>query len=96
MLFSHFSSQDGSCNGLQHYAALGRDKAGAESVNLAPFDVPSDVYSDVVELVEKERQKDAQQGVEIAIVLDGFIKRKVSPVYENNLSVPVYYHGSCV
>ena len=28
--------QDGSCNGLQHYAALGRDQDGAESVNLAP------------------------------------------------------------
>jgi DNA-directed RNA polymerase len=43
--------QDGSCNGLQHYAALGRDQAGAESVNLFPFEKPSDVYSDVVELV---------------------------------------------
>lgn len=43
--------QDGSCNGLQHYAALGRDQAGAESVNLSPFTHPQDVYSDVVELV---------------------------------------------
>ena len=43
--------QDGSCNGLQHYAALGRDMAGAKSVNLYPFDTPSDVYQDVVELV---------------------------------------------
>ena len=40
--------QDGSCNGLQHYAALGRDKGGAEAVNLAPFDKPQDVYSDVL------------------------------------------------
>ena len=32
--------QDGSCNGLQHYAALGRDTEGAASVNLAPSDVP--------------------------------------------------------
>ena len=43
--------KDGSCNGLQHYAAIGRDQAGAESVNLHPFDVPKDVYSDVVDLV---------------------------------------------
>ncbi|KAM7249214.1 hypothetical protein ACFE04_019802 [Oxalis oulophora] len=28
--------QDGSCNGLQHYAALGRDVAGGMSVNLLP------------------------------------------------------------
>jgi DNA-directed RNA polymerase len=26
--------QDGSCNGLQHYAALGRDIEGAYQVNL--------------------------------------------------------------
>ena len=45
--------QDGSCNGLQHYAALGRDELGARSVNLHPLDVPSDVYSEVLELVSK-------------------------------------------
>jgi len=49
---SHFPiHQDGSCNGLQHYAALGRDAAGAESVNLAPAKTPQDVYSSVVDLV---------------------------------------------
>lgn len=40
-------AQDGSCNGLQHYAALGRDSVGAASVNLVPSDVPQDVYSSV-------------------------------------------------
>lgn len=69
--------QDGSCNGLQHYATLGRDQVGAESVNLCPFDTPKDVYSDVVEKVESERQKDAANGLVIAQVLDGFVKRKV-------------------
>lgn len=28
--------QDGSCNGLQHYAALGGDAVAAEQVNLTP------------------------------------------------------------
>ena len=28
--------QDGSCNGLQHYAALGRDAFGGSQVNLVP------------------------------------------------------------
>jgi hypothetical protein len=28
--------QDGSCNGLQHFAALGRDRRGGEAVNLTP------------------------------------------------------------
>lgn len=40
-------AQDGSCNGLQHYAALGRDSMGATSVNLSPSDLPQDVYSEV-------------------------------------------------
>ncbi|XP_018577460.1 DNA-directed RNA polymerase, mitochondrial [Anoplophora glabripennis] len=69
--------QDGSCNGLQHYAALGRDSAGAHSVNLTPSEVPQDVYSTVVALVEKRREKDAENGVEIAKILEGFVKRKV-------------------
>jgi len=43
--------QDGSCNGLQHYAALGRDQIGAESVNLHPSTKPQDVYSDVAIMV---------------------------------------------
>ena len=75
---SHFPvHQDGSCNGLQHYAALGRDQAGAESVNLAPSHLPQDVYSAVAALVEKLRVRDAENGVQVAQVLDGFIKRKV-------------------
>lgn len=69
--------QDGSCNGLQHYAALGRDQHGAEQVNLYPFDKPQDVYNGVANLVERERLKDAKNGVKIAQILEGFIERKV-------------------
>lgn len=69
--------QDGSCNGLQHYAALGRDTAGAVSVNLAPSPVPQDVYSAVAALVEDSRTKDAENDVKVAKILEGFIKRKV-------------------
>ncbi|XP_055958306.1 DNA-directed RNA polymerase, mitochondrial [Patella vulgata] len=75
---SHFPvHQDGSCNGLQHYAALGRDQSGAESVNLSPFSKPQDVYSDVAEMVERQRSKDAAEGNMTAIVLEGFVRRKV-------------------
>jgi len=49
--------QDGSCNGLQHYAALGRDQVGAESVNLAPADRPGDVYATVAALVNLDVPK---------------------------------------
>lgn len=78
---NHMSSfpihQDGSCNGLQHYAALGRDVDGAKSVNLAPSEVPQDVYTTIANCVEKFRAQDAEQGVSIAIELDGMIKRKI-------------------
>ncbi|XP_059197973.1 DNA-directed RNA polymerase, mitochondrial [Centropristis striata] len=75
---SHFPvHQDGSCNGLQHYAALGRDVIGATSVNLAPCDVPQDVYTGVAQQVEEYRARDAKSGVKIAKVLEGFISRKV-------------------
>lgn len=75
---SHFPiHQDGSCNGLQHYAALGRDSAGAYSVNLSPCEKPQDVYSCVAALVERERNNDAAAGIKIAQVLEGFVRRKV-------------------
>lgn len=69
--------QDGSCNGLQHYAALGRDSAGGHSVNLAPSDVPQDVYSGIAQLVEQVRRRDEQNGVEVAKILSGYVRRKV-------------------
>ncbi|XP_074573919.1 DNA-directed RNA polymerase 2A-like [Curcuma longa] len=53
--------QDGSCNGLQHYAALGRDKFGAAAVNLVDGDKPADVYSGIAAGVQKIMQRDAQQ-----------------------------------
>lgn len=66
---SHFPiHQDGSCNGLQHYAALGRDNAGAFSVNLAPCDDPQDVYSAVATLVERQRAKDEEAGIEVCFL----------------------------
>ncbi|KAL4001631.1 DNA-dependent RNA polymerase family protein [Acanthocheilonema viteae] len=50
--------QDGSCNGLQHYAALGRDQEGGKEVNLVPAEKPSDVYSSVALRVEQKRLED--------------------------------------
>uniref|UniRef100_T1IV89 DNA-directed RNA polymerase n=1 Tax=Strigamia maritima TaxID=126957 RepID=T1IV89_STRMM len=69
--------QDGSCNGLQHYAALGRDVEGAEQVNLMPSLLPQDVYSRVAEKVEEIRKLDAVDGIEISKLLEGHISRKV-------------------
>ncbi|KAJ0984272.1 hypothetical protein J5N97_002628 [Dioscorea zingiberensis] len=54
--------QDGSCNGLQHYAALGRNSLEAAAVNLVAGEKPADVYSGisarVLEAVRRDSQKD--------------------------------------
>ncbi len=77
---SHFPvHQDGSCNGLQHYAALGRDAVGANSVNLNDSPSPQDVYSDIADLVEIQRKNDEKNGnqMELAKILKGHVNRKV-------------------
>ncbi|KAK2354811.1 DNA-directed RNA polymerase 1B, mitochondrial [Trifolium repens] len=56
--------QDGSCNGLQHYAALGRDKLGATAVNLVGGDQPADVYSEIAARVLEIMKRDASEDPE--------------------------------
>jgi len=73
--------QDGSCNGLQHYAALGRDEAGASQVDLVPADKPQDVYSGVCRLVQEKVHQDALNenapAHMLATLLDGKVDRKI-------------------
>ena len=69
--------QDGSCNGLQHYAALGRDIEGAEQVNLVDRDRPGDLYTAVAQNVQQTVDQDALKGHQIAEKLRGKIKRKI-------------------
>ncbi|KAH8809103.1 mitochondrial DNA-directed RNA polymerase-like protein [Xylogone sp. PMI_703] len=69
--------QDGTCNGLQHYAALGGDVWGAKQVNLEPGDRPADVYSAVANLVKESVAEDLKRADPRAVLLDGKITRKV-------------------
>ncbi|KAG8691426.1 DNA-directed RNA polymerase [Ceratobasidium sp. 423] len=69
--------QDGTCNGLQHYAALGGDTAGAQHVNLEHGDRPADVYSHVARMVDVIVDVDAAAGVPEAKLVQGKISRKV-------------------
>ncbi|KZL87445.1 dna-dependent rna polymerase [Colletotrichum incanum] len=69
--------QDGTCNGLQHYAALGGDSWGARQVNLEPGDKPADVYSAVANIVKDHIAKDAEAGNPFALAMNGKITRKV-------------------
>lgn len=43
--------QDGTCNGLQHFAAMLRDPVAAAAVNVADNDEPQDVYQQVADTV---------------------------------------------
>jgi DNA-directed RNA polymerase len=55
MFVSHMPiALDGTCNGLQHYAAMLRDEVGGKAVNLVPGDRPNDVYADVAEVVRNK------------------------------------------
>ena len=69
--------QDGTCNGLQHYAALGGDLAGAKQVNLSGGDKPADVYTGVADLVIKMLDEEAAKGERLAGILQGKVTRKV-------------------
>lgn len=72
--------QDGSCNGLQHYAALGKDAEGAAQVNLDVRDLPGDVYTHVAKMVKAKVEEDAKnpdsQFYTLANTLKDEIKRK--------------------
>lgn len=69
--------QDGTCNGLQHYAALGGDLHGAKQVNLSEGERPSDVYSGVADMVIAQLNDRAAEGDEHAQLLIGKVTRKV-------------------
>lgn len=70
--------QDGTCNGLQHYAALGGDEAAARSVNLLPGD-RNDIYLKVLEIVKRKILDDAQNEPtkEIAKISQPLLLRKL-------------------
>ncbi|KAK7291936.1 hypothetical protein RIF29_07499 [Crotalaria pallida] len=53
--------QDGSCNGLQHYAALGRDSLEAAAVNLVASEKPADVYSEIAVRVHDIMRRDSNK-----------------------------------
>jgi len=58
---------DGSCNGLQHYAAIGRDTVGGKAVNLLQGDGPEDVYIGVMHEVIRRVAQEAATDVDFDI-----------------------------
>ena len=66
---------DGSCNGLQHYSALGRDPEGAAAVNLCPSDMPADVYNRVAEKLTHNLDRLASAGSPLAAKILPYVDR---------------------
>ncbi|WVR04429.1 hypothetical protein IAU60_001432 [Kwoniella sp. DSM 27419] len=69
--------QDGTCNGMQHYAALGGDVRGAKAVNLENGDRPADIYTGVVDIVNKVIEEDKKKGLEVALLIQKPLGRKI-------------------
>eukprot|EP00834_Sanchytrium_tribonematis_P001977 NODE_54_length_30443_cov_1.442954.p2 type:complete len:1189 gc:universal NODE_54_length_30443_cov_1.442954:14189-10623(-) len=72
---------DGSCNGLQHYAAIGGDEKGAELVNLKPQEKPADVYTmcanNVLEMVLNDLKSSSEKTRKLANFMKDKINRKL-------------------
>jgi len=57
-------AMDGSCSGIQHFSAMLRDEVGGRAVNLAPADLPQDVYQLVANKVLEQVHHDLDHGTE--------------------------------
>ena len=69
---------DGSCNGLQHLAALGRDPVGAVATNvISERGARRDIYTEVARMVNRMVTEDAGKGNELAQQWLGKVNRKV-------------------
>lgn len=68
---------DGKCNGLAHYAALGRDPRGAAETSLIDANEPGDIYSTVTALAHRAIKAEAEGGLDLARALLPLVQRAV-------------------
>lgn len=72
-------SQDGTCNGIQHFSALFRDPVGGRAVNLIPTDSPNDLYQLVCNDALARLERDAAFTDFAALWLSsGLVTRKLT------------------
>jgi len=69
--------QDGTCNGMQHYAALGGDVRGAKAVNLTNGDRPADIYTGVADIVNRVILDHQRSGMKVAQIIKQPLGRKI-------------------
>lgn len=69
--------KDGTCNGVQHYAALSRDATLAEMVNLTDSNRPNDIYSYLLDGLIRRIKADIENKDPLAIMAIHFAERKL-------------------
>ena len=71
-------AQDGSCNGIQHFAAMMRDPTTGYAVNLIPTARPQDLYQTIADDVLARLERDVQASPWASIWLQsGLVGRKL-------------------
>lgn len=70
-------AMDGTCNGLQHLSALGRDPEGGTWTNLIPSSQPQDLYQEVAKRLIARVEEEAYQGWKRAELWVGQINRNL-------------------
>lgn len=71
-------AMDGTCNGLQHFAALWLDPVGGEAVNVTPGAQPHDIYQAVANNVLDQLEKDNAEQLAAVWLTSGLVDRKLT------------------
>ena len=69
---------DGTCNGLQHFAAAFRDDVGGAAVNVTPNSRPQDIYQRVADRVLAALERETSELVAARILGLGLVTRKLA------------------
>ncbi len=70
-------AMDGTCNGLQHLSALGRDPVGGRWTNLMPGDRPQDIYTEVARQLKEILLAEAAAGEKFAEPWHSLVDRQL-------------------
>ena len=69
---------DGTCNGLQHFAAMFRDPIGGEAVNVIPTERPQDIYQRVADRVMARLERESDNEFARMWLVSGLVDRKLA------------------
>ncbi len=71
-------AMDGTCNGLQHFAALWLDPVGGAAVNVVPSEKPQDIYQTIANVVLGRLEVASQEPMAALWLTSGIVDRKLT------------------